>query len=194
MASNRQTRLANRYSKALVHAYISKSADGSVTTEVVSHLKNAAHVLIELSQAVVSDRDTLLFFKNPTVSLSTKESVVKKVLDVIGANDAFLNSFLNAVLRNGRFEFIQQIAEAFSAEVRIALNVLMVKVTTAREISVEEKDVLSKKISSSAGREIEFSWLVDPRILGGLVLEFEGKRYDSSLHGKLHALKESIGI
>lgn len=196
MASNKQARLANRYSRALVQAYLPKSENSkyAINSELSQKLKKAAQVLSEISQAVVKDREAVLFFKNPTVDMKAKEVILKKVLSSINSEDSYLNEFLYAVLKNGRFEFVSQIAEAFFSDVRKVLQVLLVKVTTARELSQEEKELLKSKIANESKKEVEFSWSVDKSILGGLVLEYEGKRYDSSIRGKLNTFQETIGL
>jgi len=47
--------------------------------------------------------------------------------------------------------------------------------------------------SSASKTELEFAWAVDKSILGGVVLEYDGRRYDSSILGKLNSIQDQIG-
>lgn len=195
MGSKRKTKLANRYSKALVKAFLSGTS--SISEDKKSLIRKMVVDLGEIAKALSLDIDTSRFFQNPTIMLDSKERVLTSVLKTLDVNP-IMTSFIFSVLRNGRIESLTQISEAFSSEVRSVLLVLAVTVTTARELNQVEKDDLIKSISSkmtssSRNTELEFSWAVDKSILGGIVLEYDGRRYDSSILGKLSSIQDQIG-
>jgi F-type H+-transporting ATPase subunit delta len=87
---------------------------------------------------------------------------------------------------------MSEVARRFSEEVRSALSVLAVKVTTARELPESQKEEISKMMSAKSERVLEFAWFVNQALLGGIVLEYAGKKYDSSISGALENLKEQL--
>ena len=66
------------------------------------------------------------------------------------------------------------------------------KVTSAIELTKEEKDKLSEKLEKSSGRKTVFEYVIDPSILGGLIVETDGKIMDSSLKKHLKDMKVVI--
>jgi F-type H+-transporting ATPase subunit delta len=195
LASNKQIKVASRYSKALLRAMFPKSDDvkskGTVTPEIAKSLESMAAVLFEFAKAVSENKQIVQFFQNPTVPQSSKEKVLTGVLKSLNA-DVVLTSFLNAMLKNNRISCMTEVARRFSEEVRSALSILAVKVTTARELPQSQKEEISKMMSKKSELKLEFDWFVNQSLLGGIVLEYAGKKYDSSISGALENLKEQL--
>ncbi len=189
MASKRQTKLAIRYSRALLGAFLRSGS--AVSSEQKDQLNNAASTLIKVGEALGRDKEIVTFFQNPTISLDLKEKVLSNVISAFETQD-LVAPFISTVLKNGRIGILAEIADSFMNAVRVATSVVAVKVTTARNLSDEEKGSISKMISEKRSGELEFEWFVNPEILGGIILEFEGKKYDSSITGKLSVIQEQI--
>lgn len=189
MASKRQTKLAIRYSKALLGAFL--QGRSNVSPEQKTQLKDAANTLIKIGESLNQDKEVVTFFQNPTISLELKEKVLSNVVTSFEKQELVL-SFVSTVLKNGRIGILAEIADSFMNVVRSAISVVAVKVTTARDLSGEEKNYISKMISEKQSGELEFEWAINPEILGGIILEYEGKRYDSSITGKLNVIQEQI--
>lgn len=190
MASKKQTKIANRYSHALVKAVAHNRF--TITESEKEELRELSVSLLEITKVIVKDHEAMTFFLNPTVEVEAKEKVLSNVLDSSKAKP-ILKSFFISVLRNGRFETILQMAESFLAETRKVLSILAVKITTSRELSDTEKSDLKNTIATQTKKDLEFHWNVNKDILGGIVVEYEGKRYDSSILGKLNGIQEQIG-
>jgi len=189
LASKRQTKLAIRYSRALLGAFLRSGS--AVSSEQKDQLNNAASTLIKVGEALGRDKEIVTFFQNPTISLDLKEKVLSNVISAFETQD-LVAPFISTVLKNGRIGILAEIADSFMNAVRVATSVVAVKVTTARNLSDEEKGSISKMISEKRSGELEFEWFVNPEILGGIILEFEGKKYDSSITGKLSVIQEQI--
>ena len=66
------------------------------------------------------------------------------------------------------------------------------KVTSAVELTKEEKAKLSEKLEKSSGKKMVIEYVVDESILGGLIVETDGKIMDSSLKKHLKDVKDVI--
>ncbi len=66
------------------------------------------------------------------------------------------------------------------------------KVTSAVELTENEKAALLEKLEKSSGKKIVIDYVVDPEILGGLIVETDGKIMDSSLKKHLKDMKDVI--
>ena len=66
------------------------------------------------------------------------------------------------------------------------------KVISAVELSDEEKSKIKAKLESIYKGEVNLEYSVDGSILGGLIVEINGKIMDGSLRHRLHEVKEVI--
>jgi F-type H+-transporting ATPase subunit delta len=66
------------------------------------------------------------------------------------------------------------------------------EVTTAIELSDEEAQKIVGEIEQAAGRKVEATRLVDPSLIGGLVVQAGSVRLDASVRGRLNQLREEL--
>ena len=66
------------------------------------------------------------------------------------------------------------------------------KVTTAVALTNAEKQSLETKLRSQFGAQVVFNYVVDPAILGGVIVRVGDKEIDGSVARKLAALKETL--
>ena len=65
----------------------------------------------------------------------------------------------------------------------------MAEVVSARELSAEEIERLSKLLQRKVGREVKIDHSADPSLLGGPVVKLGSKMVDSSVKSRLFHLK-----
>ncbi len=66
------------------------------------------------------------------------------------------------------------------------------KVTSALELTEEEKRALKEKLEKTSGHKMIIDYVIDKSILGGLIVEADGKIMDSSLKKHLKEIKDVI--
>ena len=66
------------------------------------------------------------------------------------------------------------------------------KVTSAIALTDGEKASLESKMRAQFGKDLQFDYVVDPAILGGVVVRVGDKVIDGSVAGKLAALQEKL--
>ena len=66
------------------------------------------------------------------------------------------------------------------------------KITSAVELTEEEKMSLREKLEKKIGHKILIECVVDESIIGGLIVETDGKIMDSSLKKHLKEIKDVI--
>ena len=67
------------------------------------------------------------------------------------------------------------------------------EVRSAVSLSPAEKDRLRKKLEKLTGHSVVMTYTEDPSLLGGVVVEVDGKVIDGSVRTKLRQVKEVIG-
>lgn len=66
------------------------------------------------------------------------------------------------------------------------------KVTSAVELTEDEKKALLEKLEKKSGKKIIVEYVVDKSIIGGLIVETDGKIIDSSIKKHLKDMKDVI--
>ena len=69
---------------------------------------------------------------------------------------------------------------------------LKVTATTAVQLSSAQLSKLQKGVEAKYNQKVEVKTIVDPSILGGVVLTIDSRQLDSSVKGKLQVLKQQL--
>lgn len=71
---------------------------------------------------------------------------------------------------------------------------ILAEVTTAIEMTPAERAAIEARLVEQFGAGLEFTFKVDPAILGGLVVRVGDKLLDSSVASRMAALRQSLGV
>jgi len=173
-------RIAHRYAKSLIDIAVEQNKLERVLEDVQSF------------RELVKNRDFYLLLKSPIIHHSKKENIVEKLFT--GKYDTLTMSFLNVLMRKGREMYLPEIAEEFIVEYKKLKHITTVRITTAVPLSESAKKAVEAKLlgSSKTSDHIDLITIVDPDIIGGYVLEFDGNVYDASIKHKLVGLKDEF--
>ncbi len=100
--------------------------------------------------------------------------------------------FLQLLCENGRLDCFAECAAVFEALYRDSRRVQQAAVTSPVPLTADQQAKLVAVLEQKTGRRIQLSCTVDPSLLGGAVVELEGKRYDGSMKRRLQVIKEGI--
>ena len=81
------------------------------------------------------------------------------------------------------------IFEAVLAKLAERRGEVTASVTSAKELTAKQKDALAKALKKATGREVSLDLAVDPKVLGGLVVQIGSRMVDSSLRSQLQRLQ-----
>ena len=127
--------------------------------------------------------------RNPRIDPRAKRDALEAIL--AGADEVFAN-FMRLLLDKGRIGELEEVHEEWERLVAAEERVLEVEMTTAIELSDEEAQAIVSKIEEAAGRRVAATRKVDPRLIGGLVLQAGSRRVDASVRGRLSQLREEL--
>jgi F-type H+-transporting ATPase subunit delta len=96
------------------------------------------------------------------------------------------------IIDHRRIHQLPEIAQQFEAEVNQRLGLEEAEITSARELSAEERGRLEKRIAAATGKSIRASYRTDSSVLGGAVVRVGSTIYDGSVRGQLRRLKEEL--
>jgi F-type H+-transporting ATPase subunit delta len=135
----------------------------------------------------VPELDAVL--RNPQLDPRAKVGVLE---DILGGTNELVRNFLLLVVEKGRAHEIAAMQREFEELWRREQRILNVELTTAFELSPEERRSIVEQIRSASGREVEASSSVDPDLIGGLVIQAGSMRVDASVRGRLERLRQEM--
>ena len=143
----------------------------------------------DFAAAVASVPELRSVLENPELDTKAKTEVLGEIL---GDADELTRNFLVLLVEKGRPSEIQEIYREFDALVAEEKGRLTLQLTTAVELSDDDAASIVKKIEQSSGRTVEATRAVDPKLIGGIVLQVGSHRLDASVKGRLNRLRHEL--
>lgn len=170
-------RLATRYAKSII--------DLAVEQKQVDAVYNDMKLILRICK---SNPDFLAVLRSPIIKPTAKgkiiEAITKERVSIL------TSSFIKLLVAKTRELNLPEIAEAFVAQYNILNNIRRVKITTAVEMSESLKaGILSKVIADTPLGNIDLETVVNEDLIGGFILETEGKALDASILRDLKDVK-----
>ena len=145
--------------------------------------------LAVLAQAMDDVPELRAFLRNPQIEPSGKG----EVLDQLAAEgDELVRNFVRLVAEKGRAGELTEISAELDALVAQAQNRLTVELTTSYALSDDEAASIVQTIEKASGRKVEATRGVDPKLIGGIVLQIGSHRADGSVRGRLERLRHEL--
>jgi F-type H+-transporting ATPase subunit delta len=145
--------------------------------------------LADFATAVAESPELRSVLRNPQLESSQKAAILA---DLAGGEQPLFANFLQLTAEKGRAGELEDIAKEFERLMAREERRLTVELTTARELSDEEAESILKQIEDAAGRKVEATRKVDPRLVGGIVLQAGSLRVDASVRGRLERLRHEL--
>ena len=127
--------------------------------------------------------------RNPQVDPRTKVDLLGEIL---GGTHELVRNFLLLVGEKGRAGELERIHREFEALVAAEEKILDVELTTAFELSEDDARSILGQIEQASGRRVRATRRVDPRLIGGIVLQAGSRRVDASVRGRLDRLRREL--
>jgi F-type H+-transporting ATPase subunit delta len=135
---------------------------------------------------VLSDPDVAGVLTNPTIATEQRMALVSDLFDGEATNLAKL------LIESDRVREVEDIVKEFERLADEAAGRLRATVTTAVELAPKDRDRVADELSKRLGKEITLNLVVDPRILGGLKLQYGDRLVDASVATKLQQLRRRL--
>ena len=167
---------AKRYAQAVFEIAV---ADGTIDAWR-SELADVASVL------TTSDLAPLL--ADSRLPLERRQAMVEQVLDV----SPKALSLAKVLVANGRSAEASALADAFGRMADERAGIAHAEVTTAVELSAEQLGAIESRLSADFGKSVRAVSIVDPRVIGGLVVRVGDKLIDGSVRTRLTRLRREL--
>ena len=88
--------------------------------------------------------------------------------------------------------YFSDCCDAYTEHYDLDNGILRVDAVSAVELSTEQKDKLSEKLTRITGKNVALRTRIDPRVLGGIRLDYDGQRLDDTVSHRLDAIRSAL--
>ena len=127
----------------------------------------------------------------PAISAEKKRAVLDSIVKRAEISRAVRN-FVAVMIDHRRTRFIGEIVTQFAQELNQRLGFAEAEVTTARELSAEERSRLEGDLANATRKRIRASYTKDATILGGAIARVGSTVYDGSVKGQLERIRTAL--
>jgi F-type H+-transporting ATPase subunit delta len=135
----------------------------------------------------VPELDAML--KNPQLDPRAKAQALE---DVLGGADELVRNFLLLTVEKNRAGQLREIRREFERLMAAEERRLTVELTTAYELSDDEAKQIVGQIERASGRPVDATRSVDPKLIGGIILQAGSLRVDASVRSRLERLRREL--
>jgi F-type H+-transporting ATPase subunit delta len=169
--------IADRYAGALYELADSQSA-----------LDTVAKDLRSLRAMLADSADLRRLVGSPVLSRADQAKAIATVASAARLSDLTLR-FLGLAARNRRLMILSAVIDAYLGRLASRRGEKTAQVVSASVLSSAQTASLASALRSVYGGSVSVETVVDPGLLGGLVVKVGSQMFDSSLRTKLQHLK-----
>ncbi|MDE5774290.1 MAG: ATP synthase F1 subunit delta [Muribaculaceae bacterium] len=172
--------IPRRYAKAL---YKFADAHGN-TREVYDEMK-------DVISAFTANPGLQKVLGNPFVSKEDKAQLLKSAAGENVENDYL--GFVKLILEQHREDYAYRMALAYRDIYRDINRISQVRITTAVKLGEDELKRIKQMIEAAfPDRKLEYTYNVEPAVIGGFIIDVDDSRMDASLSNELEQLRLNL--
>jgi F-type H+-transporting ATPase subunit delta len=172
-------RVAKRYAKSIFDLSKEKNLLESIHKDFAY-----IHSLINES------KEFRLLIQSPIINSIRKLEILNKALS--NQLNAMTFTFMDIVFKRHREAILPLVANEFIKLYQKEKNITEVTLISASELSNNFISDVQNKVEKLLNTTVSLKYKIQPEIIGGFILRFEGKEYDGSIASKLNKLKRQF--
>jgi F-type H+-transporting ATPase subunit delta len=170
-------RLATRYAKSIIDLAVEKNQLDAVYNDMKFILRICK-----------TNPDFVAVLRNPVIKPTSKGKIIESITK--DRVSALSSAFIKLLVAKTRELNLPEIADAFVDQYNIIKNIHKVRITTAVQLSETLKTtILSNVLENIPLASIDLETFVDEALIGGFILETEGRSIDASILKDLKEIK-----
>ena len=181
--------MASDESKAIAEVYAEALFELAAEGEQAEIVGNELNLLGQLQRDYV---EWEMFLESPSISHDHKSELITKVFTEKLSDLTF--DFLQVLARKNRLGLLSEIQKQFVSLYDEQLGRVRGELTTAIELSQDERQSLTEKINQTLNKTVRLDWRVDAEIIGGMTLALEDKLFDGSVRNRLARFSRQVKL
>src|SRR5947209_11218873 len=173
--------VTTRYARAFAEVVLDHRIDPNAATQELN----------TMSELVKSSPELRNVMQNPAVPHPQKLKLLDALIARTGGSK-ILRNFVAVLIDHHRVGQMDEIARQFKQELNQRLGIAETQVSSARELTPEEKQSLEKQMAAITGKVVRATYSRDPHMLGGVIVRIGSTIYDGSVRGQLQRIKQQI--
>ncbi|NJB85162.1 F-type H+-transporting ATPase subunit delta [Lewinella marina] len=175
------SRVASRYAQSLIELAQERNQLEEIKADVDTLL------------AMGKNREFALLLRSPVVPPSKKQAILTQLLEKAKA-DKLTRLYVKLLIDKGRETDMLGILREFHEQYKRLKHISTVTLTSAAPLSAATLEIIKQQLVSAGMTEdsIELHTQIDTSLIGGFILEFDGKVYDASVAHKLKNMQDEL--
>ncbi len=128
------------------------------------------------------------FLANPSIARASKHAAIEQLVARMGASRT-LRNYLFVIVDQRRAGMLIEIEQAFSALLDARQGITQAMVTSAAELTAEERKEMDAALAKLTGKKIQARFTTDAALIGGAVVRIGSTIYDGSVRAQLDRLR-----
>lgn len=166
---------ASNYAQALYDL----AKDESISETVLSQL-------LVLKAGIEAEPTFIRLLSTPTLSKQARTQIIDDSFG--GKVHPYVLNFLKILTERGAMRHFSDCCCAYETLYNRDHGILVVTVVSSLDLSEQQQVRLQQKLASITGKQIQLRCRIDPAVLGGIRLDYDGKQVDDTLSARLDAM------
>ncbi len=175
----KNTRIAHRYAKALFDLAIEQNIIEKVYEDVLL-----------INEVCQNNKIFINVLSSPIIRSDKKQSILKELFQ--SKIHPVTLSFLLILTKKRREYFVTQIAIKYIDFYKEYKGIEVITIVSADKLDEPTKQKILQKLKSFIYKELELIEVIDPKIIGGFIIQYNDKKYDASILSKVNALSRNF--
>ncbi len=150
--------------------------------------KSYADALEMIKSVFLAEPQYVELLSSPGIPLKERLRVIEDAFS--GTVPENVLSYVELMCEKGRIQCFAESVDAYRELFNASEHVLVAKITSAVTLTEEEKQKLINKLESMEKGRVNAEYFVDASLLGGIIVEVDGRIIDGSLRHRLQEVKE----
>ena len=143
-----------------------------------------------LDESFSAESDFLRLLSAPNLSKVERKEILDNCFK--GKADPYLLNFLKILMEKGYIREFSSCVKVFLERYNEDHGIMAVTAVTAVAMSDGQKEKLAAKLAGITGKQIELTNTIDPACIGGVRLDYDGKRVDDTIIHRLDAMSSML--
>jgi len=173
------TRVGSVYAQALYDL----AREEGLSVQILNELK-------VLGEVFSQNPDYMRLLSTPNLSKDERCQILDEGFS--GRVQPYVLNFLKILTEKGYMRHFGDCCEAYRQLYNEENGILPVKAVTAVALTPEQAEKLTAKLNGITGKNVELNNVVDPGCIGGVMLDYDGKRVDDTVRHRLDSVRSLL--
>ena len=143
-----------------------------------------------LAQSFHAEPDFIRLLGTPNLSVQERCNILDDSFR--GKLHPYVLNFLKILTEKGYMRHFSDCCKAYEESFNRDNGILPVTAITAVSLNAEQAEKLTAKLCQITGKQVKLYNRIDPAVLGGVRLDYDGKRLDDTVSHRLDAVRDLL--